>query len=178
VTEMLKPYIDAMLLFVQTNQEWAVPIVFLLSFAESLAFLSILIPSTALMIGLGGLFAASGIPLLPSWIAAIVGSALGYALSYWIGAYFKNDVPNIWPFSKHPEMLQRGKVFFDQYGTYGVFIGHLIGPMRAVVPVIAGMCEMRQVPFQVANVAASIVWATIALAPAYYGMQYINDWIS
>jgi membrane protein DedA with SNARE-associated domain len=175
---MLKPYAEAVLAFVQAHQEWAVPVVFLLSFAESLAFLSIIIPSTFIMIGLAGLFAASGVPIMSAWVAAVVGSVLGYAVSYWIGLYFKNDVHSLWPFSRYPDMLPRGKVFFDQYGAYGVFIGHLVGPLRAVVPVVAGMCEMRQLPFQVANVAASVVWATLALLPAYYGMGYLSEWFS
>ena len=95
----LKPYVDAIVEFVRTHDEWAVPIVFLLSFGESLAFLSILIPSTAIMIALGGLFGASGIPWLPVWVAAVVGSILGYAVSYWVGLYFKNDMGRIWPFT-------------------------------------------------------------------------------
>lgn len=173
----LKPYVDAIVEFVRANEAWAVPIVFLLSFGESLAFLSILIPSTAIMIALGGLFGASGIPWLPVWLAAIVGSILGYAVSYWIGLYFKNDVERIWPFTKYPGMLPMGRAFFDRYGTYGVFIGHLIGPLRAVVPVVAGMYAMPQVPFQVANVAASIVWASLVLLPAYFGIEFLKGWI-
>lgn len=173
----LKPYVDAIVEFVRANEVWAVPIVFLLSFGESLAFLSILIPSTAIMIALGGLFGASGIPWLPVWLAAVVGSILGYAVSYWIGLYFKNDVARIWPFTKYPGMLPMGQAFFDRYGTYGVFIGHLIGPLRAVVPVVAGMYAMPQVPFQVANVAASIVWASLVLLPAYFGIEFLKGWI-
>lgn len=173
----LKPYVDIVVNFVQTNQSWAVPIVFALSFGESLAFLSILIPSTAIMIALGGLFAASGVPVVPVWIAAVVGSILGYAVSYWIGLYFKNDMPRIWPFTSYPDMLPKGQEFFDRYGTYGVFIGHLIGPLRAVVPVVAGMYSMPQFPFQIANVLASIVWASLVLLPAYYGIEALKGWI-
>ncbi len=173
----LKPYVDAIVEFVRTHDQWAVLIVFLLSFGESLAFLSILIPSTAIMIALGGLFGASGIPWLPVWVAAVVGSILGYAVSYWIGLYFKNDIGKIWPFTSYPEMLPKGKDFFDKYGTAGVFIGHLIGPLRAVVPVIAGMYAMPQIPFQLANIAASIVWASLVLLPAYFGVEYLKGWI-
>jgi membrane protein DedA with SNARE-associated domain len=177
VTELLKPYVEALIAFVQTHDAWAVPIVFALSFAESLAFLSILVPSTAIMLALGALFAASGLPLMPAWIAAVVGSILGYAVSYWIGLYFKDDMAKVWPFSSHPDMIPRGKAFFNQYGAYGVFIGHLVGPLRAVVPVVAGMYAMRPLPFHVANVLASLVWATMVLVPAYYGMDYLKGWV-
>ncbi|MDZ4842858.1 MAG: DedA family protein [Hyphomicrobium aestuarii] len=172
-----KAYVDVIVEFVKTHDHWAVPIVFLLSFAESLAFLSILVPSTAIMIALGALFGASGIAVVPVWLAAVIGSTLGYAVSYWIGLYFKNDMATMWPFTAYPEMLPRGRQFFDQYGTYGVFIGHLIGPLRAVVPVVAGMCAMPQIPFQIANIAASIVWASLVLLPAYFGLEYLKGWI-
>ncbi|OYY82354.1 MAG: DedA family protein, partial [Rhizobiales bacterium 35-66-30] len=39
------------------------------------------------------------------------------------------------------------------------------GPARAVVPLIAGILAMPQIPFQVANVLSALVWAFVMLAP-------------
>ena len=39
-------------------------------------------------------------------------------------------------------------------GAWGVFVGHFFGPVRAVIPVVAGMFAMRQLPFQVATSSA------------------------
>src|SRR5439155_1542656 len=71
--------------FVRTHEAWAAPIVFALAFGESLAFLSLLIPAWAALVGIGVLIAASGgLNFWPIWVAASIGAALGDWLSYWV----------------------------------------------------------------------------------------------
>jgi membrane protein DedA with SNARE-associated domain len=162
--------------FVRDHEVWAAPIVFMLAFGESLAFLSLLLPATVILLAIGGMVGASGIQLFPIWLGAVLGSVIGYGISYWIGRYFKDDIGTIWPFSKYPDMIPRGRTFFDKYGAVGVFLGHFFGPLRAVVPVVAGVYAMPQVPFQIANVASSLIWATGILAPGYLGMKPILEY--
>jgi membrane protein DedA with SNARE-associated domain len=38
-----------------------------------------------------------------------------------------------------------------------------VGPVRAVIPVVAGMFAMPQVPFQIANVSSAFIWAIWAI---------------
>lgn len=168
----LETFTEGVVAFVRTHQVWAPPIVFLLAFGESLAFLSLLLPATVILFGIGGLIAASGIAFFPVWIAAVVGSILGYGISYWIGFYFKDDIVKVWPFSRYPDMIPRGRAFFEKYGAFGVFFGHFFGPLRAVVPVVAGMYAMPQIPFHIANVLSSALWSTGILAPGFIGLKY------
>lgn len=166
-------FTTSVLEFVKANESMAIPVVFLLAFAESLAFISLVVPSTVILIGIGGLLGASGVAFWPVWLAAGIGGTLGYAISYWIGLYYKDDVHRWWPFRSRPELLPRGQQFFDRYGSLGVFAGHFFGPVRAVIPVVAGMCAMRQIPFQVANVSSAFLWAAGVLGPASVGMQQV-----
>lgn len=159
--------------FVRANEAWAVPIVFLLAFGESLAFISLLLPSTIILFGIAGLMGASGIDFWRLWIAAGIGGTLGYGLSYWAGYYFRDSITQIWPFSRHPELLPRGEEFFKKYGAFAVFLGHFFGPVRAVIPVVAGMYQMPQYQFQIANVASAFIWATTVLAPGIYGGRWL-----
>jgi membrane protein DedA with SNARE-associated domain len=165
---------SAIVQFVKENETWAAPIAFLLAFAESLAFLSLVVPSTVILVGIGGLVGASGINLWPVVIAAGLGGSLGYSLSYWIGLYFKDDIEKYWPFRSHPEMVTRGREFFDKYGVLGVFLGHFFGPVRAVIPVVAGMYGMRQLPFQVANILSAFIWAGGVIAPSFFGLKWLS----
>jgi membrane protein DedA with SNARE-associated domain len=165
-------FTDWVIAFVRTHEAWAAPIVFMLAFGESLAFLSLLLPATVILVGISGLIGASGIALFPVWIAATIGSIVGYGISYWIGFYFKDNIVKIWPFSRYPDMIPRGRAFFDKYGALGVFFGHFFGPLRAVVPVVAGMYEMPQIPFHIANVLSSTLWATGILVPGVLGVKY------
>ncbi len=167
----LEGTIQAVIEFVRVHETWAAPIVFALAFGECLAFFSLVLPATVILIAIGGMVGTSGIALFPIWAAAVMGSILGYGLSYWIGVYFKVDIIKLWPFSAYPDMVPRGRTFFEKYGALGVFLGHFFGPLRAVVPVVAGIYAMPQIPFQAANIASALVWATAMLAPGYLGLK-------
>jgi len=145
--------------FVRAHQAWAPLIVAALAFGETLAFVSILIPSTVILVGIGGLVAAGALEFTPIWLGALVGAVLGFTTSYWIGRAFGPKMLESWPLNKDPGMVDRGRAFFQRWGVGGVFLGHFFGPLRAVVPLAAGVAAMPIVPFQIANVAAAAVWA-------------------
>lgn len=169
----IQEYADIIVTFVKANEAWAAPIAFLLAFGESLAFISLILPSTIILVGIGGLIGASGINLWPVVIAAGLGGTLGYAISYWIGLYFKDDIERVWPFRSFPDMIPRGQAFFDKYGAFGVFLGHFFGPVRAVIPVVAGMYGMSQVQFQIANVISAFLWSAGVIAPSFFGLKWL-----
>jgi membrane protein DedA with SNARE-associated domain len=167
---MVQHFVDIIVTFVREHQSWAPVIAFLVAFGESLCFLSLLWPGTAILAGITGLLAASGMDikvLTPTIIGAGLGGTLGYSLSYWIGLYFKDSIANIWPFTRQPDLIPHGKNFFEKYGAFGVFLGHFFGPVRAVIPVVAGMFAMKQLPFQIANVLSAFLWAAGVIAPSY-----------
>ncbi|MGF9763060.1 DedA family protein [Microvirga sp. 0TCS3.31] len=158
--------LTAMLLdFGRVHQGWAPLIVGALAFAESLAVVSLLVPSTVLLLGIGALAGASGLEFWPIWLGAAAGAILGDWLSYAIGYRFKHAVFRVWPLSSHQHLSVRGEQFFARWGTWGVFLGRFIGPMRAVVPLTAGIFAMPMLLFQTATIASAFVWASIMLAP-------------
>ena len=75
--------VQATIAFVDHHQAWAVPIVFVLAFCESFAFVSLFVPATAILVGVGGLIAAAEIGFWPMWLAAtsaplwVTGSPIG-----------------------------------------------------------------------------------------------------
>lgn len=167
----LDSFVQPIVTFVRDHQGWAMPIAFLVAFGESFAFFSLLWPGTAILVGISALLAASGMDIRTLWpaiIAAGLGGSLGYAASYWIGYYFKDRIAGIWPFTKNPDLIPQGEKFFERYGAFGVFLGHFFGPVRAVIPVVAGMFGMRQLTFQIANIASAFLWAAGVIAPAFF----------
>ena len=149
--------------FARTQEGWAAPIVFALAFGESLAFISLLIPAWGALVAIGALIGPSGINFWPVWIAASLGAALGDWLSYWIGLKLEHSVAHIWPLSRHPELIPRGELFMKKWGIPGIFIGRFFGPLRASVPLIAGIFEMPYWRFQFANFSSAFVWAAVLL---------------
>lgn len=175
---MIETIVDTVVTFVREHESWAAPVAFLVAFGESFCFFSLLLPGTAILVGVSGLLAASGVEshiLMPAIIAAALGGSLGYATSYWIGRYFKDSIRGIWPFSTHPHLIEQGENFFEKYGAFGVFLGHFFGPVRAVIPVVAGMFAMRQLPFQIANVASAIIWSAGVIAPSFYVVTFKTE---
>jgi len=149
--------------FVHDNQGWAMPIVFALAFGESLAFISLLIPAWGALVAIGALIGSSDISFWPIWVAASLGAAAGDWLSYWVGLKLEYAVAQVWPLSRHPDLIPRGEAFMKRWGVLGIFIGRFFGPLRASVPLIAGIFEMPFWRFQLANFISAFVWAAVLL---------------
>lgn len=140
-------------------------VTFLISAGESVAILGTIVPGSITMTAIGALAGAGIIPLWETLFWAILGAIVGDGISYWIGHYFKDRLPNLWPFRNHPGMLRVGEIFFHKHGSMSVFIGRFVGPVRALVPVIAGMLGMRPLKFYLANIASAILWAPAYMLP-------------
>jgi membrane protein DedA with SNARE-associated domain len=144
--------------FAQRNAAWAPVIVFFVAFGECLAFLSFLVPATVFFAVFGTAAGASGLSPLPLALAATAGAGLGFWVSYWIGLKLGPRADTLWPFNRNPEMLKRGHDFFEKWGAPGIFFGHFVGPVRAVIAITAGIVKMPPLPFHLANWTASFVW--------------------
>jgi membrane protein DedA with SNARE-associated domain len=162
--------------FVRLHQHWAAPIVLLLAFGESLAFISLLIPAWGALVAIGALIGASGISFWPVWIAGAVGAALGDWLSYWFGFKYKDRVSQMWPLSKFPELLPRGEAFVRKWGVPSLYIGRFFGPLRASVPLAAGIFEMPYWRFQVANFLSAMIWSAVLLLFGD-GLSHAVEWL-
>jgi membrane protein DedA with SNARE-associated domain len=156
-------HVQKIIAFVGDNAAWAPPIVFALAFGESLAFISLVIPAWGALVAIGALIGPSGIDFWPVWIAGSLGAALGDWLSFWIGRKLEYSVAQIWPLSRHPDLIPRGEAFMKKWGIPGIFIGRFFGPLRAVVPLVAGIFEMPFWYFQAANFISAFVWAAMLL---------------
>jgi membrane protein DedA with SNARE-associated domain len=174
---MIQEYTEIVIEFVRQNHWWAIPIVFTLAFAESLAFISLFVPAWAMLVGIGALMSVTGLLFWPIWLAGAAGAALGDWVSYWIGYTFKDRIAHMWPLSRHPDLLPRGHAFMEKWGVLGIFIGRFFGPLRASVPLIAGILEMDYWKFQIANVLSALLWAFVLLAFGDVGVSLIKWFI-
>src|SRR5262249_16593579 len=111
--------------FVAAHEVWAAPVVFALAFAESLVFLSLLVPAWGALVAIGALIGPSEIRFWPVWIAGSLGAAAGDWLSYWIGFRYRHAIAHVWPLSRHPTLLPRGHRFVERWGVAAVPWGRL-----------------------------------------------------
>lgn len=170
-------YVQPLIDFVREHQAWGPAIVFALAFGESLAFLSLLIPAWGALVAIGVLIGASKIAFWPFWVAGALGAACGDWLSYYLGYRFKEPIGHVWPLSRYPDLLPRGHRFMERWGMAGIFIGRFSGPLRASVPLIAGILEMPYWSFQLANFTSAFLWAWVLLSFGDIGVG-IFKWLS
>jgi membrane protein DedA with SNARE-associated domain len=159
----MENFVQPTLDFISANSSWAFPVMFVTSFGESFAFVSLLFPGTSILIVAGTLMSTGSLPYWPVLAGAIIGAVLGDSISFWLGQRFGGSIGRMWPFTRSPELLPRGIRFFAKHGGKSVFIGRFFGPVRAVVPLAAGIMQMPRGRFWLANVASAVVWAPMLL---------------
>jgi membrane protein DedA with SNARE-associated domain len=150
---------ESVLTLVRENREWAFWIALVFALGENLAFVSILIPSTAILMGVGALVATGELSLLPIFLGAALGAIIGSFLSYGIGWRYGAAILRLWPLRNHPEHVERGNAAFLRWGPIAVLIGHFFGPLRAVVFVMAGISRIPLAIFVPVNIVGCIGWA-------------------
>ena len=156
---LVQPTLD----FISAHSGWAFPVMFITSFGESFAFLSLLFPGSSILILAGTLMSAGSLPYWSVLAGAIVGAVLGDSVSFWLGHRFGGRIGRIWPFTRNPDLLPSGIRFFARHGGKSVFIGRFFGPIRAVIPLAAGIMRMPRGRFWFANVTSAVVWAPMLL---------------
>ena len=144
---------------------WGFSIVFLVAFFESLVLIGILLPGIVILFGVGTLIGLGMLELIPIWVAASTGAFLGDSLSYLLGHRFRGHLLDIWPFSRYPTLMERGTRFFHAHGAKSVVAGRFIGPLRPIIPSVAGMMGMKPSRFLAVDIPACITWAPSFLIP-------------
>lgn len=140
---------------------------FFVSTLESLAVVGLLVPGTTITV-IFGLMAADGeFDLRILMIACALGAMLGDGLSYYLG---RRGTHVVWRGKEllSADNLSLGKSFFEKHGNKSVFLGRFIGPLRPLVPFIAGIVRMRMRTFFFWNALSAIVWSVTFILVGYF----------
>lgn len=151
--------------WVSQHPAWAGVITMLIAACESLMIVGIVVPGIAMLYGVGALVGLGLLDLWPiiGWTAA--GAVLGDGVSYWVGWRYKDRLRTLWPMNRYPDLIPRGEAFFNRHGGKSILFGRFAGPMRAIVPAVAGILQMPPLRFYAINIASAIVWAPAAILP-------------
>ena len=158
-------YIQPLTSWLYEHPHLALLTTFLVSFAESLAIIGSIIPGTVTMTAIGMLAGAGVMRIDLTFIAAMVGATAGDGASYALGYIYSDRLTHIWPFRSYPNLVNYGKVFFERHGASSVLIGRFVGPMRSLIPVIAGMMRMNRWHFVLANAVSAVGWSILYVLP-------------
>ena len=142
-------------------------LVLLVAFLESLVAVGVIVPG-AVLVTFAGFLSSQGYLDIGDliWFAA-VGAILGDGLSYYLGTKGKRFFHNENKFLKLAH-LEKGERFFRTHGSKSIFLGRFIGPIRSVVPFVAGLSGMKQSSFLFWNILSGIVWAASHILIGYF----------
>ena len=161
VSELTTSLLD----WIALNPVWSGVAIFLVAMFESLAIVGLIVPGALMMVGFGALIGSGTLEFWPIVAWAIAGAIAGDGISFMIGYHFSHNITTTWPFSRYPHMLEQGIIFFHRHGGISIALGRFFGPVRAVVPLVAGMMGMSPALYVVANVLSALAWAPLYLLP-------------
>lgn len=163
MTELLTDLSD----WLSRNPEWIAITLALTAFVESLALVGVIVPGVAILYAVAAVAGALGAPLSLCLAAMMAGAIGGDLFSFLLGRHAHEPLLKHWPFRQHPQWIERGESFFHHRGNLSVVIGRFIGPLRPVVPFVAGMLQMPPRRFVLLNLVSAPIWAMVYLLPGY-----------
>lgn len=140
-------------------------LIFVVAVLESLLLVGLLIPGAFLLFGIGALVTTGALQLYPTMIWTILGAIAGDTISFFIGRHYHQRLRIIWPLKRYPALINRGVDFFCRHGGKSVFMARFVGPVRPIVPAIAGMMDMKIGRFLLVDMIASVLWAPAFILP-------------
>ncbi len=159
--------IQPMLEWLRSHHEWLAVSIMLIALVESLAIAGIVLPGVVMLFGAATIAGSGVLDVWTTLIAAFIGAVLGDGISFILGRVFHRHIANWWPFTKHPQWLEDGEKFFHRHGGKSIAFGRFIGPVRPIIPLVAGMLDMPASRFYVVNIISALAWAPVYILPGY-----------
>ena len=129
-----------------------------LALVEGIVGAGLIVPGAILTVFGGFLVYHGKGELLTVLAATSCGAILGDIISYILGARFGSRLWGRGLLKKHVDLLLKAQVYFYDHGGKSVFFGRFIGPLRGLVPFIAGAAHMRPLPFLGWAVVSGLIW--------------------
>ena len=161
----ISAYLETLLNAISGNFWLTFWFIFAVAIGEAIFILGLFVPSTPVLLLVGGIIAEGRLPFWEVYFAAVIGAIIGDALSYMIGHFLKDSIKEIWPFRNHRDLITRGEDFFAKHGGKSVFIGRFIPGVKAVIPGVAGIMGMDYRFFSLINISSAFVWAAAHILP-------------
>ncbi|MDX5371475.1 MAG: bifunctional DedA family/phosphatase PAP2 family protein [Pseudomonadaceae bacterium] len=153
--------------WLESNPEWLGLALFLTACLECLALAGLLVPGTVLLFALGVLAGSGALGLGETLLLAFAGGLLGDLISYALGRRYHQDIRRLPLLREHPEWLEGAERYFQRYGIVSLLVGRYIGPLRPMLPLVAGMLDMPFVRFALVSTLAAAGWALAYMLPGW-----------
>lgn len=160
-------HLSALIDWLSQNPDWIAAAIGATAFIEALAMIGVIIPGVALLSAGAALSGSLGLSAWSCLLAALIGAVTGDLLSFLLGRHLHQPALRHWPFRQHPDWIERGAGFIRRHGVASIVIGRFVGPLRPVLPLVAGMLRMAPPRFLLLDIAAAALWAPAYILPGY-----------
>jgi membrane protein DedA with SNARE-associated domain len=156
---------------------WTYLLVAVFAFAETGAFVGLLVPGETVMI-LGGATAGQGatdiyLLIAIAWVCAFAGDSTSFFIGRLLGREFlMRHGPR---FGIGEERLAQVDDYFERHGGKTIFLGRFVGFVRAFAPFIAGSSGMRYRGFVPYSILGTGLWVSSALVVGYLFSRNIDS---
>jgi undecaprenyl-diphosphatase len=155
---------------------WTYLLVGVFAFAETGAFVGLVVPGETVML-LGGAVAGQGaidiyLLIAVAWFSAWLGDTTSFFLGRKLGRNFVLDHgPKV---GISHERFEKVEDYFGRHGGKTIFIGRFISLVRAFAPFIAGSSGMQYRAFVPYSILGTGLWATAHILVGYFFSRSIE----
>lgn len=146
-----------------------VGVVCLIAFLEALVGIGLIMPGSVLTVFSGWLAFQGKASIIAIMLSAAIGALLGDLLSYWLGGRFASQIWRWGPLKNRQKLLRLTELFFFEHGGKSVFFGRFLGPIRGLVPFVAGASKMNPALFGSYAIVSALLWGI-----SYPGLGYLG----
>jgi membrane protein DedA with SNARE-associated domain/membrane-associated phospholipid phosphatase len=155
---------------------WTYLLVGVFAFAETGAFVGLVVPGETTML-LGGAVAGQGVInvyllIAIAWFAAWAGDTTSFFIGRRLGRDFV--LRNGPRFGISHERFEKVEDYFSRHGGKTIFIGRFVGVVRALAPFIAGSSGMRYGAFVPYSILGTGIWAPAHILIGYFFSRSID----
>jgi membrane-associated protein len=147
----------------------------LLVFAEDAVMLGFVFPGETAAI-LGGVLASrGGVSLSGIVITVVLCAIVGDSVGYEVGTRWGRKLLEFGPLRKRQKGVQTALDLLNRRGPLAVFVARFSAFLRAVVPGLAGMSDMRYPVFLASNAIGGICWGILYVLLGYFVGQKVEQ---
>lgn len=148
---------------------WVYVLLFAITAGESSAFLGLVVPGEAAVLGAGALASQGKLALIPAILIVVVGSVVGDSIGYSVGKRYGHAresgfLAKVWSCQR----MLSVRTLLNKHGRKTVFLARFIGYFRSLVPFAAGAVRMPYRPFLAYNIAGAVTWGVGTVLLGYW----------
>tara|TARA_B100000989_G_scaffold59626_1_gene40765 strand:- start:2224 stop:2727 length:504 start_codon:yes stop_codon:yes gene_type:complete len=144
--------------FLSNNNELAWIAIFMFAFMESFILSGIVVSSAILFTVCIFVYNMGILPLHFIVLIAMLGSHIGDMSGFLFGKTVGPSLLSTKFISKREKAIKRAQKFLEKTGQYTVIFGRFVPAVRAIVPFLLGISDLKTLRFYLADLVACLCW--------------------